>query len=96
MRCRTEDADTAGGVFADRQDVHAHSGQGHRLDEVRGQQRLGLGVEERRPVRGGPVGGGVDAGLAQDLPDRGGGDLDAEGAQFAVDTVVPPGVVLPG
>jgi hypothetical protein len=36
------DPDAAAGVFDDREDVHAYPGQRHRLDEVRGQQRVGL------------------------------------------------------
>jgi hypothetical protein len=39
---------------ADR-DVHAHPGQGHGLDEVRGQQRLGVGAQEVCPGRGGSL-----------------------------------------
>ena len=37
-----EDADAAAGMLDDREDVHPGPGQRHRLDEVRGQQRLGL------------------------------------------------------
>jgi hypothetical protein len=37
-----EDADAAGGVFDDRQDVKAGPGQGDGFDEVGGQQRVGL------------------------------------------------------
>jgi hypothetical protein len=38
----TQDADAAGGVFDDREDVHAHSGQRHGLDEIGREQRVGL------------------------------------------------------
>jgi hypothetical protein len=37
-----EDADAAGGVFDDRQDVYPGAGQRHRFDEVHSQQRVGL------------------------------------------------------
>jgi hypothetical protein len=39
---RAEDADAAVGMFDDREDVHPGAGGRDRLDEVRGQQRLGL------------------------------------------------------
>jgi hypothetical protein len=61
------------------QDVHPSSGERHRLDEIRGQQRVGLRAKERRPSRGGAVGTGIDAGVVQDLPYGRGGDLDTEG-----------------
>jgi hypothetical protein len=46
MRGGAEDVDAARGVFDDRQDVHANSGQRHRLEEVRCEQRVGLRAEE--------------------------------------------------
>jgi hypothetical protein len=45
-------------------------------------------VPVKVPFAGGPLGCGVDACLMQDLPDRGGGDADPEGEQFAVDARV--------
>jgi hypothetical protein len=89
-----QDVDAAGGVFDDREDVQTGSGQ--RFDEVGGQQRLGLRAEEVGPGGGGPVRRGIDTGLAQDLPDRGGGELDSEGEQFVVDAPVAPAAVLAG
>jgi hypothetical protein len=41
------------------------------------------------------LGSGVDAVFLEDLPDSRGGDLDAEGGEFAVDAPVAPGGVLP-
>ena len=79
VRGRAEDADPAAGVVDDREDVHPRSRQRHRLKEIRGQQRIGLGTQELRPGRAGAVRAGVDAGLAEDFPDGGCGDLDAEG-----------------
>jgi len=38
---------------------------------------------------------GVDPGLLQDLPHGGGGDLDPEHEQLAVDSAVPPARILP-
>jgi hypothetical protein len=73
----------------------AGSGQGDGLDEVAGQQRLGLGTQEIRPCAARPVGRRIDAGLVQDLPGGGRGDLHAEDEQFAVYPAVAPGRVLP-
>jgi hypothetical protein len=42
MRGRGDDTDTAAGMLDDREDVHPGAGKGDGLDEVRGQQRLGL------------------------------------------------------
>jgi hypothetical protein len=39
---------------------------------------------------------GVDAVLLEDVPYGGGGDLDAEGREFAVDAPLAPGAVLVG
>jgi transcriptional regulator with XRE-family HTH domain len=45
-------------------------------------------------VRGGALGRRVDPGVVQDLPHGGGGDLDAEHEEFAVDAPVAPAWVL--
>ena len=45
-------------------------------------------------VTGGAVGCGVDAGVLEDLPDRGCADVVAETDEFAVDAAVAPGRVL--
>jgi hypothetical protein len=82
--------DTAAGNLDDREDVHPGAGERDGLDEVRRQQRLGLRAQEIRPRRGGPIGCGIDPGLAQDLPDSRRGDLDAEGEQLAVHAPVAP------
>ena len=42
-----------------------------------------------------PVGRRVDAGVVEDLPNSGGGDLDAQDEEFTVDAAVPPRTVLP-
>jgi hypothetical protein len=48
------------------------------------------GCRCRKPCGGGLVGCGVDPGLAEDLPDGGGGGLDAEEEQFARHNVCSP------
>jgi len=79
VRTGAEDPDPAAGVLDDREDVHPRAGERDRLDEVWRQQRLGLRPQELRPGGGSAVRCRVDPGLAQDLPDRGCGNLDAEG-----------------
>jgi hypothetical protein len=76
--------------------------------ELRFRRAAGVNVRTKRPflglsvvaayVRtvGRPFGGGVDAGVFQDLPDGGGGDLDAEDEQLAVHPPVAPAGVPPG
>ncbi len=63
-------------------------------EQVQGQDRLGLGAQELRPIRAGTPGRGVDAMPLQDLPDRRGCDGDAEPGQFAGDPPVPPMLVI--
>jgi hypothetical protein len=91
----TEDADAAGGVVDDGEDVEPRSGQGVGVEEVGGEEGVGLVAQERGPGEVVAVGRGPDAVGCEDLPDRGGGDLDSEGGEFAVDSSVSPaGVVV--
>src|SRR5690349_9175313 len=69
-------------------------GQGDCLEEVAGQQALGLGAEEIGPRGGTAFGRRVDPGVVQDLPDGGSGDLYPEHQQLAVDTAIPPPGIL--
>jgi hypothetical protein len=78
VRGGAEDADPAAGVLYHREHVKAGAAQGGGLEEVAGQDRVGLGAEEGRPGRGGAFWCRVDPGVLEDLPDGGGGDCDAE------------------
>jgi hypothetical protein len=95
VRGGAEDADPAGRVLDDRQDVRPGAGQSHGFEEVCGEDRLGLGAQERRPALGATVRCRVDAGVLEDFPDGGRGDLDAQDEEFAVDAALPPRSVLP-
>ena len=94
MRGCAEDPDPPGGVLDDRQYGQARAGQGDGLEEVAGEQGIGLGAEEAGPGGGGALGCRVDPGVVEDLPHGGGGDLDAEDEEFAVDAPVAPARVL--
>ncbi len=96
VRGDAEDPDPAGGVLDDRQDVHRGAGQRGRFEEVRGDDGVGLGTQERRPRAAGALRCRIDTGLLQDLPDGGRGDLHTQHEQFAVNTAVSPGGVLRG
>jgi hypothetical protein len=65
-------------VLDDGQDVLALPVQGDGLDEITGQQGVGLRAQEVGPRGGRPLGCRVKAFLFEDLPDRGRCDLDAE------------------
>jgi hypothetical protein len=54
-----------------------------------------LAAEEGGPGLAVALGRGLDPVALEDFPDRGGGELDAEGGQFAVDASVAPVRVLP-
>jgi hypothetical protein len=73
-----EDPYPAGGVFDDRQDVRSGAGQRRCLEEIGGDDGVGLGAQERRPGGAGALGCRVDTGVVEDLPHRGGGDRDTE------------------
>ncbi|GAB2879347.1 hypothetical protein GCM10027074_54510 [Streptomyces deserti] len=90
------DADTPGGVLENDKDVQAGTGQGADLEEVAGEQCVGLAAQEVGPGVALSLGRGRDAVLLQDLPDGGGGDLEAQGRELAVDPAVPPGGILAG
>jgi hypothetical protein len=85
-----QDLDASCGVLDDREDVQARAGQGAGLEEIAGEQCVGLAAEEVGPGRVLSFGCGRDAVRAEDLPDGGGGDLDAESREFAVDPAISP------
>ena len=78
MRGGAQDADAAAGVLDHREDLRAGAGERDHLEEVGGEDGLSLGAQERGPGLRGPLRRRVDAGLAEDLLDRGRGDLDAQ------------------
>jgi hypothetical protein len=86
----------AGGQLDDEQNVQAAQQHGLDVGEVAGQDALGLGGQELRPALPGSLWGRVDAGPAQDQPDRGGCDPVAEPDQLAVDPPVTPAGVVRG
>ena len=70
--------------------------QQHRVhvDEVDGDDAAGLRGEELLPGRAGTARRGIDPGIMQDLPDRGGRDRVAEPDQLSLHPPVPPRGVL--
>jgi hypothetical protein len=91
-----EDVDSAGGVFDNEERVEPLQRDGVEVEQVAGQDRLGLCAEELRPGRSGPSRCGIEPGGAKDLPDGRGADPVAESGEFAVDAAIPPGRVLGG
>ena len=89
-----ENADAAGGVFDDGEDVQPSAGQGSGFEEVGGEDRVRLAAQKRRPGLAFSAGYGFDTGVLEDLPDRRRGDLDPKGGQFAVDAPVAPAGVF--
>lgn len=92
----TENTDAAGGVLDDSEDVQPCAGQGPGFEEVGGDDRVCLAAQEGGPGLVVALGCGLDPVALEDFPNRGGGDLDAEGGQFAVDASVAPARVLAG
>lgn len=91
------EVDAAGAMFDEDQGVQALEGEGAvQVQEVGGEDAVGLGGEELAPGLAGALRCGVDAGGVQDLPDRGWRDRVAEAGEFALDPAVAPGAVVPG
>lgn len=91
---RAGDPHAAGGVLDHREDVQRRSGQCFGLEEVGGEDGLGLGAQEGRSGGVLAFGCGVDAVFLEDVPHGAGGDLDTEDGEFAVDAPVPPAGIL--
>jgi hypothetical protein len=91
-----EDVHPPGGVLDDEERVQPAHGDGVEMEQVAGEDRVRLGPQELGPRRSGSPCRGVDAGVMQDGPDRGGADLVAEAGKFAVDASISPGGVLGG
>ena len=91
-----EDVDAAGGVLDDEERVEPLQGDRVEVEQVAGQDRLGLRAEELRPGRSGPSRRGIDPGGAQYLPDGRGADSVAESGEFTVDAPIAPGRILGG
>jgi len=91
-----EDPDAAGGVLDHGQDIGGGAVEQVDGEEVGGQHRLSLGVQELRPGWPGASGCWWDPGVGQDLPHGRGRHPDAESGEFAVDAPVAPARVLPG
>jgi hypothetical protein len=66
------------------------------VEEVVGDDALGLGGEELASGRPGTLRGEIGAGGVQDLPDHGRGDCVAQAGEFALYPPAAPAPVLPG
>lgn len=60
------------------------------VKEAAGEKGLGLAAEEAGPDGALPFGCGWDAVIAEDLPDRGDGDLDPQCCEFAEEPAISP------
>jgi hypothetical protein len=80
------------------EEQHIQTAQEHGIDveEIRREDRLGLGFQERLPGLPGPPGCGIDARVLEDLPYRRRREHVAQSGQLTVDAPVPPGRVVPG
>jgi hypothetical protein len=65
------------------------------LEEVGGEDRSRLAAQEGGPGLAVALRRGFDPVGLKDFPDRGGGDLDPQGGQLAVDSPVSPARVFP-
>ena len=70
VRGGAEDADTAGGVLDDGDDVQPGAGQSPGLEEVSGEDRVCLAAQERSPGLALAAGHGIDTGVLEYFPNR--------------------------
>jgi len=94
VRGHVEDVDAAGGEFDDEERVEAVQGDRVEVEQVAGQDAVGLGVEELRPGGTGSPWRGIDARGVEDGPHGGGADRVAESGEFAVHAAISPGGIL--
>ncbi|MGP7998224.1 MAG: hypothetical protein ACLPKI_12985 [Streptosporangiaceae bacterium] len=92
----SQDAYPTGAVLYNGKDAGLRSVEQAGGEEVQRQDSLRLGRHELGPARSLPAGRGIDAGVLEDLPDRGRRHGDAEPGQLAMDAAVTPRFVLPG
>ncbi|MDW6057365.1 hypothetical protein SAZ11_03905 [Streptomyces sp. FXJ1.4098] len=93
-----EDMDGAGAHLHDEQRVELLQADGVDMEEIGGEQAVGLGFEEGGPLAARRLAarGGTETGGTQYPPDGGGADFVPEAAQFAVHAAEPPsGVSAP-
>jgi hypothetical protein len=64
------------------------------VEQIAGEDRLGLRMKELRPGRSGSPRRRVDSGGVQDSPHGGGADLVAETGELAMDAAIPPRRIL--
>jgi hypothetical protein len=89
-----EDVDAAGGVLDDEERVEPVQCDRVEVEQVAGQDRVGLGPQKLRPGGSGLSWRRVDSVGLEDLPHGGGADLVAEACEFAVHASVSLGRVL--
>ncbi|WP_214322942.1 hypothetical protein [Nonomuraea sediminis] len=95
VRGGAEHTDASGGVLNDHQDVLALPAESDGLDEVAGQNGVGLRAQEVGPRGGRPLGRWIKACLLENLPDRGWRDLDAKCGELTMHPPIAPARVLP-
>ena len=83
-------------MFEEDQCVEPVAQRGVDVEEINGDDPMGLVEQELSPGRAAAAGCWVDAGVVQDVPYGGGADGMAESGQFAVDSAVAPAGVLAG
>jgi hypothetical protein len=79
-----------GAVLDEKQDVQAPQEHGIDVEEIRGEDRLGLPGQEHAPDLSGPPGCGIDARVLENLPRRRRRELTSQAGEFAVDAPVTP------
>jgi hypothetical protein len=96
VRGDTEDVHAAGGVLDNEEGVQPAQDDGVQMKQIAGHDPMRLCAQELGPRGSGSSRRWVDAGVVEDVPDRGGAELVAEAGEFAVDPSVSPGGVVGG
>jgi hypothetical protein len=95
VRGEADDVELACSMLEERQCVQPSASDRVHMEEVRGDDSLGLGSEELAPGGAGAARRRVYAGCIQDLPDCGRCDPMPQPGQLALDSAVAPPRVFP-
>jgi hypothetical protein len=96
MRGDPGDVQSACAVFEEHQRIYPAQVDQVDMDEVAGDDALGLRGQELAPGRAAAAWGRIDAGRRKDLPDRRGADAMPEADKFALDATTAPARILLG
>jgi hypothetical protein len=90
----THDVDGPGDVLDEEQHTDPFEKHCVDMEQVTGEDPLGLGLQELAPARSRPSGCGIQSGTFEDVPHRAGRNPDTDAGELAADPLIAPSRVL--